>query len=206
MNTYKKIIIFLFTFYTAFIFSQSQGTSELNISLGVATFEDFRSAAGDVATSLVTSAITGEELTHKDGSSQMAFTVHYSYAIKDRWMLGASLAYQNIKGNLFLDDKKSGHSHSAVYSLGVESNYRYISKPKFQMYSGLGAGYAFGKTTFKLGDALEFKNTNNDNSKINYFTFHVTALGFRVGKKLAAFAELGVGYKGIINGGLSYQF
>ena len=74
------------------------------------------------------------------------------------------------------------------------------------MYSGLGAGYAFGKTTFKLGDALEFKNTNNDNSKINYFTFHVTALGFRVGKKLAAFAELGVGYKGIINGGLSYQF
>lgn len=65
MNTYKKIIIFLFTFYTAFIFSQSQGTSELNISLGVATFEDFRSAAGDVATSLVTSAITGEELTTK---------------------------------------------------------------------------------------------------------------------------------------------
>jgi len=34
----------------------------------------------------------------------------------------------------------------------------------------------------------------------------VTALGFRVGKKLAAFAEPGVGYKGIISGGLSYQF
>lgn len=206
MKTYKKRIVFLFIFYSAFIFSQSQGTSELNISLGVATVEDFRSATTDAATSLVTSVITGEKLTHKDGSSQMAFTLHYSYAIKDRWMLGTSLAYQNIKGNLFLDGEKSGYSHSAVYSLGVESNYRYISKPKFQMYSGLGAGYAFGKTTFKLGDELEFKNTNKDTSKINYMTYHLTALGFRVGKKLAVFAELGVGYKGIINGGMSYQF
>ena len=206
MNTYKTFIVSLFTLYSVFSFSQSQGTSELNISLGAATLEDFRTAVENVATSLVRSAITGEKLTHEDGSSQMAFTAHYSYAIKDQWMLGASLAFQNIKGNLLVDGVKSGKSSSAVYSFGVESNYRYISKPKFQMYSGLGVGYAFGETTFTLGDKLEFKNKIDDTSKIDYLTFHVTALGFRVGKKLAAFAELGVGYKGIINGGLSYQF
>ena len=162
MNLYKQCFVGVFTLLTTFSFSQTQGTSELNISLGAATLEDFRTAVENVATSLVRSAITGEKLTHEDGSSQMAFTAHYSYAIKDQWMLGASLAFQNIKGNLLVDGVKSGKSSSAVYSLGVESNYRYISKPKFQMYSGLGVGYAFGETTFTSGDKLEFKNNNED--------------------------------------------
>ena len=56
------------------------------------------------------------------------------------------------------------------------------------MYSGIGLAYV---------STDEFNNN---------FSFQATALGFRVGKKLAAFAELGFGYKGIAQIGASYQF
>jgi hypothetical protein len=56
------------------------------------------------------------------------------------------------------------------------------------MYSGIGLAY------FTTGEY----DTN--------FSFQGTALGFRVGKKLAAYAELGFGYKGIAQIGASYQF
>jgi hypothetical protein len=56
------------------------------------------------------------------------------------------------------------------------------------MYSGIGLAY--------------FTSDEYDTN----FSFQATALGFRVGKKLAAFAELGFGYKGIAQIGASYQF
>ena len=203
MNTYKKSLILFIILFSEVSFAQTKGTSEINVSMGVATFEDFRVALDDVVSSIVTTVFSGKELTHSEGGRLTGYTAHYGYAVKDQWMLGASLAYQTVKRKLLLDNVESGESSSAVYSFGVETNYRYISNPIFQMYSGLGAGYAFGKLSFSLEDAnLEFKDKN----KINYFTFHITALGFRVGKKLAAFAEIGFGYKGILNGGISYQF
>ncbi|MFT6797792.1 MAG: hypothetical protein ACJART_002946, partial [Maribacter sp.] len=73
-------------------------------------------------------------------------------------------------------------------TIAIETDYRYISKPSFQMYSGIGLAY------FTTGEY----DTN--------FSFQGTALGFRVGKKLAAYAELGFGYKGIAQIGASYQF
>jgi hypothetical protein len=56
------------------------------------------------------------------------------------------------------------------------------------MYSGVGLAY-FTSDEY---------NTN--------LSFQVNALGFRVGKKLAAYAELGFGYRGMINVGASLQF
>tara|TARA_R110002050_G_scaffold56512_3_gene127088 strand:- start:40298 stop:40468 length:171 start_codon:yes stop_codon:yes gene_type:complete len=44
-----------------------------------------------------------------------------------------------------------------------------------------------------------------DHYKTN-FNFQLSALGFRIGKTVAAFAELGFGYKGIIIVGASFQF
>ena len=207
MNTYKKWVVASLILFSNISFAQSQGTSEINVSLGVVTFEDFRISIEDVSSSLVTSLISGQELTYSDGGRLTGYTVHYGYAIKDQWMLGASLAYQTVNRKLLVDTKESGESSSAVYSFGIETNYRYISNPNFQMYSGLGAGYAFGNTSFTIDDStLAFKDENNTTNSIDYFTFQITALGFRVGKKLAVFAELGFGYKGILNGGISYQF
>jgi len=44
-----------------------------------------------------------------------------------------------------------------------------------------------------------------DNSG-GHFTFQVNAVGVRVGKAIAGVVEVGIGYKGILNLGFSYQF
>ncbi|MDZ7738042.1 MAG: hypothetical protein U5K32_03030 [Bacteroidales bacterium] len=36
--------------------------------------------------------------------------------------------------------------------------------------------------------------------------FQVSPLGFRLGKQIGAFAEIGFGYKGILNAGISAYF
>ncbi|MCK4288204.1 MAG: hypothetical protein KAW86_03280, partial [Bacteroidales bacterium] len=61
-------------------------------------------------------------------------------------------------------------------------------------------GYTFRKDTYKPDIGQE--QTNN----INHFNFQITAVGVRLGKSLGGFMELGFGYKGLLNFGLSYQF
>ena len=88
---------------------------------------------------------------------------------------------------IFLEGEPGSADFTNI-TIAVESDYRYISKDSFQMYSGLGLAYF----------TADQYTTN--------FSFQISALGFRVGKNLAAYAELGFGYKGIVHFGASYQF
>ncbi|AIZ42936.1 hypothetical protein [Cellulophaga baltica] len=108
-------------------------------------------------------------------------------------MLGGSVSYENLKINKieyfgFLDFEQTSGQNFSNFSIAIEADYRYISNPKFQMYSGLGIAYF-------TSEAFE--------SNISY---QLTGLGFRVGRKVAAFAELGFGYKGSFALGASWQF
>ena len=85
-----------------------------------------------------------------------------------------------------------------MFTVGVGTDYRYISRNIFQMYSGVSVAY----TSENVKSSGSY-NSPDTNGFVNY-QFNV--LGFRVGKKFAGFAELGYGYKGIINAGVSYQF
>jgi hypothetical protein len=68
-------------------------------------------------------------------------------------------------------------------------DYRYILRPKFQMYSGLMAGMLF---ELQGGGAV--------------FAPHVNLFGFRFGQKSALYAELGIGLSSFISAGYSARF
>ena len=70
------------------------------------------------------------------------------------------------------------------------------------MYSGLGVGYTTTQLKFRPAEN-SLSKASKENSGL--FSFHVTTLGFRFGKKAAITGELGFGYKGIANIGFSYQ-
>jgi len=64
--------------------------------------------------------------------------------------------------------------------------------------------------SFAYGIAI-FHNTNlpagqQDNSGVWAYGFQATPFGIRIGRQVAGFAEVGLGYKGLINGGLSVRF
>lgn len=86
----------------------------------------------------------------------------------------------------------------ACYTVASELDFRYIRKEKFTMYSLIGLGYTFvddHSEPTETGERLE-----------NHFDMHVSFLGFRYGKDLGGFIELGAGYKGLINFGMNYRF
>ena len=199
-----KLSLLSIVLISSFSFCQTANTSEISASLGVETLEDFRTALSDLTTTLLTSTAPGGKITFENGSRISAYNVHYAIAVKDHWMVGATLAYQTLSRDWLVNDKVAGQDSSTAYTIAVETDYRYISKPVFQMYSGAGLGLVSVKTDFILGPNLMLKGENGQSSQ--YFTFQITALGFRVGKQLAGFAELGFGYKGIASAGLSYQF
>ncbi|MFT5943425.1 MAG: hypothetical protein ACI9Q4_002698 [Sediminicola sp.] len=176
MKNLKIIVLgFLFTtFFVNFAQGQTKGTSQIGIGYGAFSLYEYVS------------------MVFEDVESKGIASVNYKYAVNDGFMVGAAISYEELTGNtndvlvFFGAEDKEREFTNITFAL--ETDYRYVSKPSFQMYSGVGLAY-FTSDEY---------NTN--------LSFQVNALGFRVGKKLAAYAELGFGYRGMINVGASLQF
>lgn len=176
MKTIKRISLTIIFTSLCLNYSQAQtqGTSQISIGYGRLSLYEFVNTI------------------FEDTESSGVFNLGYKYAIKNRFMIGANISYEELKAttnfsNIFGSSDPTIDEFSNI-TIAIETDYRYISKPSFQMYSGIGLAY------FTTGEY----DTN--------FSFQGTALGFRIGKKLAAYAELGFGYKGIAQIGASYQF
>ena len=99
--------------------------------------------------------------------------------------------------------KEDLSSNANVTTLAVEVKPIYYNGKLIELYgfAGLGARYYSEKLT--SGENNTYGKTDS------YPTFlpntQWTPIGVHVGKKLSGFLELGVGYKGLINGGISYK-
>jgi opacity protein-like surface antigen len=77
--------------------------------------------------------------------------------------------------------------------------FRYLNKPSFCMYSGIG-----------MGVTMDFYQKNYDDvitkGQKLLPAAQLTLLGFRFGRALSFFGEFGVGTNSILNAGVSYKF
>lgn len=178
--------------------AQEKGTSEISIGYGVGTNNQIVDAFGEIFTYPVTLGT----IKYSDEKSSNGIHIGYKYAVIDKLMVGATVTYEKNSKTVNANDTKIGSETENIYTFAIEGNYRYVSKESFQMYSGLGLGYTNSAQKFDSTDT----NVANRNDNTGNFNFQVTAVGFRFGKKIAFFTELGLGYKGILSAGLSYQF
>lgn len=92
---------------------------------------------------------------------------------------------------------KTSYDHN--YWQGIATvRFRYINKPSFCMYSGVGLGVTMDYYT----------ETNNGVSKKRQRLLpagQMTLLGFRVGRSVAFFGEFGFGTNQIVNAGISFK-
>jgi hypothetical protein len=125
----------------------------------------------------------------------------YHYSANSRFGFGGTAGYYSLRGNLVAEGggAVAGDFRESDYIAAAELDYHWIMRPGFQVYSGAGFGlrlrsgtYANGVETDKMTKVLP--------------TFHLNAVGFRYGRKVAVFGELGVGYKGILAAGIDAQF
>ena len=172
--------------------------NELAGSYGIITTNQMFNVLKDIASVVFTFGNYDKENTDYSGGWFLA----YKYAPNDNILLSITGGIDGAKGDLVDNDVKYGEFKTTYTSAIVGFDYRYLNKDFIQLYSGVGAGVTLCKNSGTQSGSGETDVSWDD----PYFNFQVNLLGVRVGKALAGFAEFGLGYKGIINAGISYQF
>lgn len=168
---------------------------DVSISYGVVTLDQVSDVLEDILTIVITLGTYSKQKMDFSGAPFLS----YHFAPGGRFGFGLAAGTYRTTGGLESMDTPVGTFKETNTIAAVEMDYRWVYKPSFQLYSGLGAGLRFRKGEYHVGDELE--TTNN-----TLGTIHVNALGLRFGKQVGLFFELGFGYKGVFNGGLSAQF
>lgn len=190
----QLLSIFMAFGFATILQAQEKGTSDVSVTVGVATSTDLSNLFSDV----FLGGFTGGQITTQNMKAGPTFGLTYRYAIANRWMVHADGFYQKMSQDVYISGAKDGELDYSYITLGLGTDYRYISTDFFQMYSGLAVAYT--------SESIDYSGTGSAPDGDGFINYQVNALGFRVGKSFAAFAELGFGYKGIANAGASYQF
>ncbi len=170
---------------------------ELALSVGIVTFDQIFDFAENLTITVGTLGLYQKE--NLEYSSVPFLT--YRYTPKGRFGFGAAVGRFTTKGNLTSAwGSTNGTFRETNVICAAEIAYRWIMRRGFQLYSGLGAGVNFERCT------NSFEGSPDDITSRLLPTFHLNAVGFRLGESLALFLELGAGYKGIVNIGLSGRF
>lgn len=162
---------------------------ELYIGYGRATVQEIAAVLTDAIGRTLTTSIFGSS-TPSTVTSSGAVNAGYLYHPNRRVAIGLSGTVENIRFSYAgpVRDEKY-----LFYAVLVNGRLYYMNRPSFSLYSGIGAGYAGAQSSIR-GNAG------------GMFAFQVNALGFRVGRNIAGFGELGFGYQGMLQAGLSVRF
>ena len=185
----KSLLIIGLVFLSQQVIGQSKGTSELSFGLGFETSNEFLNTVEDII----------DDTSYANTKVSPAYILTYKRAIADRWFLFADGSYQSVKEDVIQGELTIGDVSTTYLTFGFGTDYHYISKDWFQMYSGASVAYTSQSSNFTTSADIDDENDG-------YFNYHLTALGFRFGRALGAFVELGVGYRGFGAAGVSYQF
>jgi hypothetical protein len=156
----------------------------------------------DASHDLINSSWDGEDFTRSNVSWTGGLYGTYRYFFTDIQSIDAVFGYSRTNGDLMMGGEKQGESLRDFYTFGIEWSIHYLQKEYFQMYSGGGLG-----VTLVFEDNSFYQNSTRtySDSRI-YPNFDFTFVGFRVGRRIAGFAEVGFGYKGFLAFGCSAQF
>ena len=169
---------------------------EVGLSFGIITTDQMIDLMEDITTIVITLGTYAKQDYEFGGAAFLT----YRYALKERLSLGFALGTYTTRGNLALLGETQGTFKESNYVGAAEITYRWVLSRGFQLYSGLGLGGIIKKGLYAVSGSPD-ETTSRFRP-----TFHVNLLGIRLGKALGFFGEIGAGYKGVINLGLSGRF
>lgn len=172
--------------------AQDKGKSELNIGAGIMASEN-------AATDLV--LLWGSAVFNNPQElrvTRASWSITYKYHVSERFAIGGSSVYNPTPDRWILgfdyDDDDQWKSRSLTTA--AEATLFWVKGKDFQFYGTGGVGF-FAKRRTLYDTQVETKWGT---------TFQATPVGLRMGNKVGVFMELGYGYKGVFNGGLSIRF
>ena len=139
------------------------------------------------------------------GAATGAITFGYRYKIS-RVRIGLGGAYEKINGTYTLATDSNGDvttdGRNRYWTLAADMQFSYLKLPKgiVELYWGASAGISFES------QSLDLKNIVDD-AKRSRFAYQVVPVGVSVGIPwIGAYAELGFGYRGVVNLGAYIRF
>lgn len=176
--------------------AQEKGTHEIYAGIGLLTTNTVFSLSSNI---LFEGYSSSSHLSYANNHYIPAFGLGYKLAVADRWTVGVAGYFESDQSDVYYNDVRDGTLRHSYFTIGLGTDYHYISRKWFQMYSGLEVACTIG--------GVNYDGVNDEimERKYRYLNFQLEALGFRFGKSFAFFTEIGFGYKGILHAGLSLQ-
>lgn len=127
-----------------------------------------------------------------------SYAITYRYQGRRRVAIGLTSGFTtHTTYRTYYSDSKSFYKHSS-FTTAFETKFTYIERPLVQLYAITGLGILIVR--------MKDQQIINATKTYGWPTCQLTPIGIHVGKKLTGFAELGYGYKGIANFGVSARF
>lgn len=160
----------------------------------------------------LSNAVTGASSEREDFKGMYTFGYRFKWS---RFALGADVSYANLSQRVRLPGEQ--YTSGAAFSLREKGDYFmvmpalefvYVKFPFVDVYTSMAAGYLFSEVQqtglTEIGTSyLEHAQRPGGSS----FAFQYNPVGLRFGlDRFAAFAELGIGFRGFVCLGLDYRF
>jgi hypothetical protein len=197
---------YLFLFLLFPIFSKAQvlrGQSEVSVSSGLMSFSE----AFPDGPSLSFDEERGPYWT-SGGTGIPSLT--YRYYLGGRFALGVTIGQQTVWGTTVGENEGPSGNYTFDYkTIAVDFLFNYVNKEWFRLYSYLEPGQSFKKETFVTAPVQYLSYTSpgyTATDNVTVFNLQYVPIGVSIGKKLSGFFEVGFGFKGFLNSGVSYRF
>ena len=140
---------------------------------------------------------SGNQIKNMDFSN--SYSMSYRYQPRHKVSLGAALVMANgVAYRSYLFESRSRYEHTS-FILAFEAKFTYIDKSLLSLYSIVGLGGVFVNEKDLGKPYVEPRTFARPSGQL-------TPFGIRYGKDMGAYAEIGWGYKGILNVGISAKF
>jgi hypothetical protein len=197
----KIIVTLMFVLGMAFISpTLAQGTNEdaphneLYAGIGFLNSNQVLSMTSDIVGTILTLGL----LVQPHSYNILTPSVGYRYWFNKRIGIGAHFAFDKNSVKVLPAQATDWEIHQRFfYTFAADFNWNYMYKSTCQLYGNIGMGATVVSFSGNSADQLQ---------RLPYFNMHLSPFGVRVGKTIAGFAEIGWGYKGIINIGVSAKF
>jgi hypothetical protein len=171
---------------------------EIAASYGPVTSDQF---TDQFSTSTTTGPSRNKSRTYASGTS----FITVRYFMFNRLAIGFTGGIQSERGeytNVFTPTIVSGTYETTTTTFALEFYYVYYFRKFIEVYTlfGFGPGLINTETTLIPAATTPVTTESANKLKVQY-----APVGVRFGGRLGGFLELGIGYKGLVNAGLSYR-
>ncbi len=197
----KKIMTLLFLSVAPLLLvgQTFRGQSEVSVSYGFRSFQEVSN--GEFGLGDEDSYVT------EDYSTGNLFLT-YRYYLSNRLAIGLTAgrvhfntSFHESQGSYAVESSASSFDYTTI---APEVLFNYVNTRYVRLYTLLGTGYSIvsEKTTEYFGFGQPAINSSVTHTPINVY---YSPIGLSIGGQVSGFLELGIGYKGFVNAGLSYR-